>query len=69
MTAPARDDAFVRRAPAAGVFALLLALATVTTADSDLWGHLRFGLDTIETHTLPSTDPYSFTQDLPWINH
>lgn len=69
MTAPASDDAFVRRAPAAGVFALLLALATVTTADSDLWGHLRFGLDTIETHTLPSVDPYSFTQDLPWINH
>ena len=63
------SDAFVTRAPALGVTALLLAAATITTADSDLWGHLRFGLDTLETWSLPSADPYSFTQDLPWINH
>jgi hypothetical protein len=37
--------------------------------DPDLWGHLRFGLDLLDTGTLTSTDPYSFTQDVPWINH
>jgi len=40
-----------------------------TQADPDLWGHLRFGLDLIHTHHLPLIDPYSFTQDIPWINH
>jgi len=59
----------VTRVPAVGAALLLVALATVTTADSDLWGHLRFGLDMIATHELPSVDPYSFTQDTPWVNH
>ena len=40
-----------------------------TTADPDLWGHLRFGLDMLETWSLPRVDPYSFTQDIPWTNH
>ena len=53
----------------AGAAIVLIALATVTKADSDLWGHLRFGLDTLATRSLPSEDPYSFTQDRPWINH
>jgi hypothetical protein len=44
-------------------------LALVTRADADLWGHLRFGLDLIETGRLIAVDPYSFTQDTPWINH
>ena len=57
------------RLAAIGAAVLLVALATVTQADSDLWGHLRFGLDTLATHRLPFEDPYSFTQDRPWINH
>ena len=49
---------------------LILAPAIVLTrADPDLWGHLRFGLDMLSQHTLPSVDVYSFTQDVPWINH
>src|SRR5262245_30284221 len=53
----------------------LLALAaacficTHARVDPDLWGHLRFGLDTASSHRLSITDPYSFTQDVPWINH
>src|SRR5690348_9974837 len=53
-------------------FALALtafAVATVTRADADLWGHLRFGLDFLRDRRLPAVDPYSFTQDVPWINH
>jgi hypothetical protein len=53
----------------AGVMLLLGSLATITTADSDLWGHLRFGLDLLHQHHLTAVDPYSFTQDRPWINH
>ncbi|MGE4054712.1 MAG: hypothetical protein AB7F99_07935 [Vicinamibacterales bacterium] len=40
-----------------------------TWADADLWGHLRFGLDLLRDRRLTTTDPYSFTQDLPWVNH
>jgi hypothetical protein len=54
---------------AAGSGLLLFALSTLTSADSDLWGHLRFGLDTLHTHVLTAVDPYSFTQDRSWINH
>jgi hypothetical protein len=58
-----------RSSAAAGAAILLFSLATVTHADPDLWGHLRFGLDILHTHALPSADPYSFTQDRPWVNH
>jgi hypothetical protein len=40
-----------------------------TVADPDLWGHVRFGLDILRDRTIPATDPYSFTQDVPWVNH
>jgi hypothetical protein len=54
--------------------ALLLALPLVsfalwTNVDPDLWGHTRFGLDILRDHRLPTVDPYSFTQDVPWVNH
>jgi hypothetical protein len=48
---------------------IVLPIIVRTFADPDLWGHTRFGLDMLATHTLPSDDPYSFTQDIPWINH
>jgi FtsH-binding integral membrane protein len=55
------------------IWAVWLALAALTLsatrADPDLWGHLRFGLDWLQTRRLPAIDPYSFTQDRPWINH
>jgi hypothetical protein len=52
-----------------GVGFLFAALATVTRVDADLWGHLRFGLDSIAERGLTAVDPYSFTQDKPWVNH
>jgi hypothetical protein len=51
------------------IIAAAFALLTVTRADADLWGHLRFGLDLIRDGALTATDPYSFTQDKPWVNH
>ncbi|HET9369518.1 MAG TPA: hypothetical protein VFO19_04700, partial [Vicinamibacterales bacterium] len=53
----------------AGIALLGYAAATFTIAEADLWGHLRFGLDLLRDRHLPSIDPYSFTQDRPWINH
>jgi hypothetical protein len=49
----------------------VLAIAAIlpTRADPDLWGNLRFGLDILRTWSLPTADPYSFTSDIPWINH
>ena len=51
------------------VFAALLGGLTRTWADPDLWGHVRFGMDLLRDHTLTRTDPYSFTSDIPWVNH
>ena len=51
------------------VWPLLLVTAALTYADPDLWGHVRFGQDILATGTLPRVDPYSFTQDRPWVNH
>lgn len=52
-----------------GMLAGALTLMAWTTADPDLWGHVRFGLDTIRDGALPAADPYSFTSDRPWVNH
>jgi hypothetical protein len=51
------------------VATLVWLLLTQTSADADLWGHLRFGLDLLSTHALPRWDPYSFTTDRVWVNH
>lgn len=53
----------------AAFLALVVAMVAQTRADVDLWGHVLFGADIIETRTLPSDDPYSFTSDRAWINH
>jgi hypothetical protein len=50
------------------LFAALLAGMSRTWADPDLWGHLRFGRD-ILAGGIPHADPYSFTSDIPWVNH
>jgi hypothetical protein len=53
--------------------AVLVAAAAVallgSTADPDLWGHVRFGQDILASHDIPGSDPYSFTSDRRWINH
>lgn len=46
--------------------ALLCARAVI---DPDLWGHLTFGKDILASGRITTVDPYSFTQDVPWVNH
>lgn len=55
---------------------LLLLLAVVLyvfsplVADPDLWGHVRFGRDTLLTGRIIRADTYSYlTAGQPWINH
>jgi hypothetical protein len=48
---------------------VVLAVLAHTQADPDLWGHIRFGRDIIESRAIPSLDPYSFTSDRAWVNH
>lgn len=51
------------------IWVLFLTAILPTKADPDLWGNLRFGQDLLASRTLSTVDPYSFTQDKPWINH
>jgi hypothetical protein len=51
------------------ISAILLGI-TRTVVDPDLWGHLRFGLDTLHNGTITRQDPYAYTTTgQVWINH
>ena len=51
------------------LWSVIIGSLTYTAADPDLWGHVRFGLDSLETGAISTVDPYSFTSDRPWLNH
>ncbi len=52
------------------VVVVVIAIAgSMTAADPDLWGHVRFGQDILAAHAVVRHDPYSFTSDRPWTNH
>ena len=43
---------------------------TYNSADPDLWGHIRYGMDTLAQRQLYQSDPYSYlTGDYRWFNH
>ena len=48
---------------------IVLCFVTLTRADPDLWGHVRFGGDIIDSAAIRLPDEYSFTSDKPWTNH
>jgi hypothetical protein len=51
------------------LWCVLLAAATYTSTDPDLWGNVRFGLDILRDGSIPHADTYSFTSDRSWVNH
>lgn len=53
----------------AALMAVILAVVSYTRADPDLWGHIRFGHDTVAAQAIQRVDHYSFASDVPWINH
>ena len=46
-----------------------LAVVSQTVPDVDLWGHVTFGRDIVESGIIRQPDVYSFTADKEWINH
>lgn len=64
---PSEDAAGIVILRSALVAGLCLGM-TRTGPDPDLWGHLRFGGD-ILARGIARVDPYSFTSDIPWVNH
>jgi hypothetical protein len=45
-------------------------LLSLTVADPDLWGHVKFGQDILQSGQIVQRDTYSYlTGDQPWINH
>jgi hypothetical protein len=48
----------------------LFAMAARNVTDPDVWWHLRNGELIIQTHSVPRTDPFSFTRfGQAWVNH
>lgn len=67
---PGRDTAILALPLIRIVLWVVFVIAAVPTrTDPDLWGNVRFGLDIVEDRAVSTLDRYSFTQDLPWINH
>jgi hypothetical protein len=59
-----------RRLLIAILFIAIFAMAVRVPADSDTWWHLRSGQLILETHTIPTTDPFSHTRaGQAWIDH
>lgn len=58
-----------RRLIRAALLAVVVAVFSHSRADPDLWGHVRFGQDTVAARAVQTVDRYSFASDRPWINH
>ncbi|MBN1302890.1 MAG: hypothetical protein JXA13_00540 [Anaerolineales bacterium] len=63
----------IRRLDYSFLFLLVIAAVLIfgsTFADLDLWGHVRFGIDILQSGEITRIDPYSYVSgDQPWINH
>jgi hypothetical protein len=60
----------IERLLVAIVFISVFTMATRAPADSDTWWHVRAGQYIVETRSIPTTDPFSFTrQGRLWIDH
>ena len=68
--APVKSSACLRRAFVAFVICLAIFQFSENTADPDLWGHVLYGRDFLQTGHLMRTEPYSWTAPgHEWVNH
>jgi len=66
----AQNDSTLRRAFCLCVLCLAVFQFSENTADPDLWGHVLFGQQAVQTGGLMKTDPYSWTANgHEWMNH
>ena len=48
----------------------VLVLFSLNEADTDLFGHLMYGENILQSGSLPALNSYSYTNpDYPWVNH
>lgn len=65
-----QTEKFLRRAVTCVLLALLTSQCLQQPADPDLWGHLLFGMQSLEQGHIDRTDRYSYTAfGSPWVNH
>lgn len=66
-----RPDAWLGRGIAFLVLSVVCYRTAQTSADPDIWGHVKFGLDMLDTGQLvPRDDPYSYLNaGHPWIDN
>jgi hypothetical protein len=56
--------------PIAIILCCSLYVFSYTVADPDLWGHIKFGQDIVQTGVISRSDSYSYrTEGQRWINH
>jgi len=68
--APARKGSILRRAFVFCVICLAVSQFSENTADPDLWGHVLYGRDFLQSGQLTRTEPYSWTAPgHEWVNH
>src|SRR3989304_5864233 len=52
------------------VMSVVAYVACQTFADPDIWGHVKFGQDILQSGSITDRDPYSYlTSGQVWINH
>lgn len=65
-----KSNSFVKASLLILVISAILLGITRTVVDPDLWGHLRFGLDTLHNGYITRQDTYAYTSaGQVWINH
>jgi hypothetical protein len=68
--APAKQSSILRRAFVVCVICLAVFQFSENTADPDLWGHVLYGRNFLQSGHLMRTEPYSWTAPgHEWINH
>jgi hypothetical protein len=68
--APAKQRSILRRAFVICVICLAVFQFSENTADPDLWGHVLYGRNFLQTGQLTRAEPYSWTAPgYEWVNH
>jgi hypothetical protein len=65
-----REPAWLTGSVVCLVMSVVAYVACQTFADPDLWGHVKFGQDILQSGSVADRDPYSYlTSGQVWINH
>lgn len=69
MSPPPRLTGVTRTVAIATILVTALAAIRNNVADPDLWGHIQYGREVLETGTLPRESTWTFSSKAPWVNH